>query len=70
MCQEIQPYTKFLCGCVIDEPAFTEEWKGCGKCGEVKHTARLGSTTKRVPCDDCQASGAWVRDANGSWIAQ
>ena len=67
MCQEIQPYTKYYCGCILDEPSFIAEWKDCGKCGEVKSFAQLASTTKGVPCDDCIESGKWVEDENGLW---
>lgn len=42
---------------------------GCKGCGiiTVEGIASLGSTTSWYPCDDCIASGAWVKTSAGGW---
>lgn len=67
MCYQLLiTHTKMLCGCTIDAlpmKVYTE----C-KCEKHQSTGSLGSTTKKVPCDDCIASAKWVKNAENKWV--
>jgi hypothetical protein len=67
MCQSIQPTTKYVCQHTLDELPYTAPYAGCGGCGTVTRTSRLAATTKRVPCEDCQANGTWVLNGK-KWV--
>ncbi len=70
MCKGMVPSVKYVCQHVIrDQPITLIEWEKCGNCGVMKVGPEyFGQSTKRVPCDDCIAKDAWVKDAQGKWI--
>ncbi|EER37832.1 predicted protein [Histoplasma capsulatum H143] len=66
MCQRLMTRIVHRCHHVIDSLGDIVEYQDCGNCGTVVKTSYLGQTTKRDPCPDCIARGAWVK-VQGQW---
>ena len=47
---------------VVDQLGTLYEYENCGNCGTVQHSAYLGQTTKKGPCEDCIENGIWVKE--------
>ena len=66
MCKELVTPVKMLCGHSVEsQTTFVSD--GCG-CGTVLETVHCGETKKKVPCDDCQDSRMWVKNAANKWV--
>ncbi|RAL06390.1 uncharacterized protein BO80DRAFT_420686 [Aspergillus ibericus CBS 121593] len=66
MCQQLIHTTRHMCGHKIDSPGTIMELDRCNNCGNIVRTQHLGVSTKRVPCSDCKANGAYVQ-RGGKW---
>jgi len=68
MCKQSIVTDIYLCDHQLDQPAQLMLADGCGGCeidtGEP--AVNMGSTKKRVLCDDCQENMAWVQGEDGN----
>lgn len=66
MCQQLIDSTRHVCGHTIDSPGTVMALDGCNKCGNIVRTQHMGKSTKRDPCPNCKANGAYVQ-RDGKW---
>lgn len=71
MCRESFSVVSFLCRHKEDGPTQITPLDGCGGCGVVKtaQPVHAGNTTRRHPCGDCIAKGAYVQ-VNNVWMTK